>query len=61
MRKKRKRKLIITPKCDYCGERSEQFVVTAAGNTFCLDYQIIGSPPIKDCMADYNRGQKYVR
>ena len=61
MRKKRKRKVVIAPKCNYCGQNSETFVVTAEGNTFCMIYQMPGVPPLKDCMDDYNRGQKYVR
>ena len=31
------------------------------GKTFCMVYRFVGIPPIKDCMDDYNRGQKYVR
>ena len=61
MRKRKKRKVIIAPKCDHCGQNSETFVVTAEGKTFCMVYKMIGIPPIKNCMDDYNRGQKYVR
>ena len=58
MRKRKKRKVIIAPKCDHCGQNSETFVVTAEGNTFCMIYQMPGVPPLKDCMDDYNRGKK---
>ena len=61
MRKRKKRKVIIAPKCDHCGQNSETFVVTAEGKTFCMVYRFVGVPPIRDCMAEYNRGQKYVR
>jgi hypothetical protein len=61
MRKRKKRKVIIAPKCHHCKQHSETFVVTAEGKIFCMIYQMIGVPPIRDCMTEYNRGQKYVR
>ena len=43
--RKRKRKVIIAPKCNYCGQNSETFVVTAEGKTFCMVYRFVGMPP----------------
>ena len=56
----RKPKAVIAPKCDWCGEHSETFVVTAKHMTFCR-VQTVGQPPEKDCMEDYIRSKKNVR
>ena len=56
----RKPKAVIAPKCDWCGEHSETFVVTAKHMTFCR-VQTVGQPPEKDCMEDYIRSRKNVR
>ena len=56
----RKPKVVIAPKCDWCGEHSETFVVTAKHMTFCR-VQTVGQPPEKDCMEDYIRSKKNVR
>ena len=52
----RKSKVVIAPKCDWCGEHSETFVVTAKHMTFCR-VQTVGQPPEKDCMEDYIRSK----
>jgi hypothetical protein len=52
----RKPKVVIAPKCDWCGEHSETFVVTAKHMTFCR-VQTVGQPPEKDCMEDYIRSK----
>ena len=56
----KKPKAVIAPKCDWCGEHSETFVVTAKHMTFCR-VQTVGQPPEKDCMEDYIRSKKNVR
>ena len=56
----RKPKMVIAPKCDWCGEHSETFVVTAAHMTF-FRVQTVGQPAEKDCMEDYIRSKKNVR
>ena len=58
--RKKESKVIIAPKVINM-TNSETFVVTKEGKTFCMVYRFVGIPPIKDCMDDYNRGQKYVR
>ena len=57
---RRKKEVVIAPVCDYCGQRSETFVVTAAHKTFCR-VQTAGFPAVKDCMEDYLRSKKNVR
>ena len=55
--RRKKKELVVAPKCDYCGERSETFVCTADHLTFCR-IQYVGHPPIKDCMTDYYEEKK---
>ena len=50
--RKRKRKIVIAPKCDYCGKNNESFIVTATHHTFCME-QTPGHPAIKDCHTDW--------
>ena len=50
--RRKKKELVIAPKCDYCGQCSETFVVDINHRTFCR-IQSVGQPPIKDCMTDY--------
>ncbi len=50
--RKRKRKIIIAPKCDYCGHNNESFIVTATQHTFCME-QTPGYPATKDCHTDW--------
>jgi|OM-RGC.v1.028818713 inner membrane protein involved in colicin E2 resistance len=57
LKKRWKRKIVIAPRCDYCGQTSETFVVNGEGKTFCMVYKMIGIPPIKDCMSDYIRSE----
>ena len=58
--RRKKKELVVAPKCDYCGERSETFVCTADHLTFCR-IQYVGHPPIKDCMTDYYEEKKNVQ
>ena len=58
--RRKKKELVVAPKCDYCGERSETFVCTADHLTFCR-IQYVGHPPIKDCMTDYYKEKKNVQ
>jgi len=55
--RRKKKELVVAPKCDYCGERSETFVVTAEHKTFCR-IQTPGYPAEKDCMEDYINEKK---
>jgi hypothetical protein len=55
--RKKKAKVVIAPVCDFCGQRSETFVVNAEHKTFCL-IQTPGYPAEKDCMDDYIRRNK---
>ena len=55
--RRKKKELVIAPKCDYCGQCSETFVVDINHRTFCR-IQSVGQPPIKDCMTDYYKEQK---
>ena len=48
---------VMMPKCDYCGERSETFVVNGEHKTFCR-IQTPGYPADKDCMEDYLNEKK---
>ena len=57
---RKKQKLVIAPKCDYCGQNSETFVCTADHKTFCR-IQYVGHPPIKDCMTDYYKEKNNVQ
>ena len=50
--RKRKPKIIIAPKCDYCGQNNESFIITATQNTFCME-QTPGYPATKDCHTDW--------
>ena len=52
MNKRKKRKIIIAPKCDYCGQNNESFIITATQHTFCME-QIPGYPATKDCHTDW--------
>jgi len=52
MNKRKKRKIIIAPKCDYCGQNNESFIVTATQHTFCME-QTPGYPATKDCHTDW--------
>ena len=58
--RRKKKELVVAPKCEYCGERSETFVCTADHLTFCR-IQYVGHPPIKDCMTDYYEEKKNVQ
>ena len=58
--RRKKKELVVAPKCDYCGERSETFVCTPDHLTFCR-IQYVGHPPIKDCMTDYYKEKKNVQ
>jgi len=49
---RKKRKVVIAPKCDWCGKNNENFIITANHLTFCLE-QIIGKEPTKDCHIAY--------
>ncbi len=55
--RRKKPEVVIAPVCDYCGTRSETFVVTANHSTFCR-VQTPGFPAEKDCMEDYLRSKK---
>ena len=55
--RRKKKELVVAPKCDYCGERSETFVVNGEHKTFCR-LQTPGFPPNKDCMEDYLNEKK---
>ena len=57
---RKKKELVIAPVCDYCGQRSETFVVDINHLTFCR-IQTVGHPPIKDCMTDYYKEKKNVQ
>ena len=52
MNKRKKRKIIIAPKCDYCGQNNESFIITATQHTFCME-QTPGYPATKDCHTDW--------
>ncbi len=54
---RKKRKYIAAPKCDWCGECNENFVVTANHLYFCRE-QRVGQPPIKDCHTEYLNNKK---
>ena len=55
--RRKKKELVVAPKCDYCGERSETFVVNGEHKTFCRK-QTPGYPADKDCMEDYLNEKK---
>ena len=55
--RRKKPEVVIAPVCDYCGTRSETFVVTANHSTFCR-VQTPGFPAEKDCMEDYLRSKR---
>ena len=57
---RKKKELVIAPVCDYCGQRSETFVVDINHLTFCR-IQTVGHPPIRDCMTDYYEEKKNVQ
>jgi hypothetical protein len=46
---RKRSKLVIAVKCDYCKNETESFVVNAKGLRFCR-IQTPGFPPDKDCM-----------
>ncbi len=58
--RKRKPKIIIAPKCDYCGSNNERFIVTATQQTFCME-QTPGHPPDKDCHTAWLTQEKNVQ
>ena len=49
---RKRSKLVIAVKCDYCKNETESFVVNANGLRFCK-LQTPGYPPDKDCMDNY--------
>ena len=57
---RKKKELVIAPVCDYCGQRSETFVVDINHLTFCR-IQTVCHPPIRDCMTDYYKEKKNVQ
>ena len=57
---RKKKELVIAPKCDHCGQNSETFVVDINHLTFCR-IQYVGQPPIRDCMTDYYKEKKNVQ
>ncbi|WP_168607447.1 hypothetical protein [Candidatus Pelagibacter giovannonii] len=46
---RKRSKLVIAVKCDYCKTETESFVCDANGLRFCR-IQTPGFPPDKDCM-----------
>ena len=51
--RKRKPKVVIQFKCDYCGDTTSSFVTSSKYQHFCR-IQTPGKPADKDCMADYS-------
>ena len=51
---RKRNKLVIAVKCDYCKTETESFVVNANGLRFCR-IQTPGYPPDKDCQAEHTR------
>ena len=58
--RRKKKELVVAPKCDYCGERSETFVCTPDHLTFCRIHTP-GQEPEKDCMTDYFKEKQNVQ
>ena len=57
---RKKRKVIIAPKCDWCGEHNQYFIKTASHLTFCRE-QVVGFPPTKDCHSAYIKSKENVQ
>ena len=55
--RKRKPKVVIQFKCDYCGDTTSSFVTSIKYQHFCR-IQTPGQPADKDCMADYSGAKK---
>jgi len=50
--KRSKRKYLAAPKCDWCSQNNQYFIITASGHTFCRE-QSPGFLPVKDCHTAY--------
>ena len=57
---RKSRKPVIAPKCDWCGENNQYFIVTGNKLTFCRE-QVVGYPATKDCHAEYLKEKSNVR
>ena len=53
---RKRKKLVIAIKCDYCGTQTESFVCDAQGLRFCR-IQTPGYPPDKDCQTEHTRNK----
>ena len=45
-------KLVMAYQCDWCGDKTPNFIVNAEYKHFCFE-QTYGQEPTKDCMRDY--------
>jgi len=53
---RKRNKLVIAVKCDYCKTETESFICNEKGLRFCR-IQTPGYPPDKDCQAEHTRNK----
>ena len=53
-----KSKVEVEVTCDYCGSKTETFVVNLEHKRFCR-IQTPGHPPEKDCLDNYSKEKNY--
>jgi hypothetical protein len=53
---RKRKKLVIAVKCDYCKTETESFICDEKGLRFCR-IQTPGYPPDKDCQAEHTRNK----
>ena len=50
-------KLVMAYQCDWCGDKTPNFIVNAEHKHFCFE-AVYGQKPTKDCLNDYVQKKK---